>query len=42
MAKSKSGSENHKVTFGVRKIGKHKKRTGPKECKAKKYVRQGR
>lgn len=41
MAKSKSSSESLKVTFGVRRCGKHKKRSGPKEGKSKPYNRQG-
>lgn len=31
-----------KTTFGVRRKGKAKKRTGPKETPTKKYNRQGR
>jgi hypothetical protein len=31
-----------KTTFGVRRKGKSKKRTGPKERKTKPYNRQGR
>jgi hypothetical protein len=31
-----------KTTFGVRRKGKAKKRTGPKEAPTKKYNRQGR
>jgi hypothetical protein len=43
MAKQKPSSENKKVVFGVRRNGKHKKTTGPKDKKVKlKYVGQGR
>lgn len=35
-------AEGNKVTFGVRRVGKHKKRRGPKESKVKPYRSQGR
>lgn len=41
MAKAKSTS-NNKVSFGKRKMGKAKKRRGPKDKPVKKYNRQGR
>ena len=41
MAKAKSSSENKKVVFGVRRNGKHKKRTGPKESPSKRSRGQG-
>ncbi len=30
-----------KITFGKRKVGKHRKRYGPKDCKPKPYKGQG-
>lgn len=40
---AKVGSENtRKVTFGVRRKGKHSKRQGPKDKSVSKYRRQGR
>ena len=41
MAKAKS-TNNNKVSFGKRKMGKAKKRRGPKDKPVKKYNRQGR
>ena len=41
MAKAKTTSST-KVTFGKRKMGKAKKRIGPKDKPIKKYNRQGR
>lgn len=41
MAKSKSASSNHKVTFGKRKGGKAAKFRGPKDKKVKPYIGQG-
>lgn len=42
MAKAKSaGASNNKITFGVRKGGKYKKTSGPKEKKVSKYRGQG-
>lgn len=41
MAKAKSAASNNKVTFGVRKGGKYKKTSGPKEKKVSKYRGQG-
>lgn len=41
MAKAKTTSST-KVTFGKRKMGKAKKRRGPKDKPVKKYNRQGR
>jgi hypothetical protein len=40
-AKTKSG-ESIKITFGVRRSGKHAKASGPKARKVKKYRGQGR
>lgn len=43
MAKTKSSSGTSiKKTFGKRKLGKAKKRRGPKDKQVKKYNRQGR
>lgn len=41
MAKAKTTS-SMKVNFGKRKMGKAKKRKGPKDKPVKKYNRQGR
>ena len=41
MAKAKTTSST-KVIFGKRKMGKAKKRRGPKDKPVKKYNRQGR
>lgn len=35
-------SSSVKLTFGKRKVGKHKKRLGPKDKAVKKYNKQGR
>jgi hypothetical protein len=40
--KGKSASEARKVTFGVRRKGKHSKTLGPKDSKPSKYRGQGR
>lgn len=43
MAKASKTSDAKKVTFGVRRKGKHAKTSGPKDKKIKsKYVGQGR
>lgn len=39
--KTKSGSSQMKVSFGSRRLGKAKKRVGPKEGSQKKYRGQG-
>lgn len=35
-------SSSIKVTFGKRKVGRHKKRLGPKDKAVKSYNKQGR
>jgi hypothetical protein len=40
--KTKSASESVKVTFGVRRKGKHSKSLGPKDSPSSKYRGQGR
>lgn len=43
MAKgSKSSAESRKVTFGVRRKGKHRKNSSPKDKMVSKYRGQGR
>ena len=43
MAKAKSASgTSTKVNFGKRRLGKAKKRNGPKDKNVKPYVKQGR
>ena len=42
MKKSKTTSESRKVTFGVRRNGKHKKSRSPKDKPVKPYRSQGR
>ena len=44
MAKKKSDGKavNQKVSFGTRRIGKHKKFTSPKDKPVKEYRGQGR
>ena len=42
MAKTKSSSPSRKVTFGKRRIGRHKKTNGPKDKSVSKYRAQGR
>ena len=43
MAKgSKSSSESRKISFGVRRKGKHKKTSSPKDKPVSKYRGQGR
>lgn len=41
MAKASKTSDAKKVTFGVRRKGKHAKTSGPKDCKSKKSRGQG-
>jgi len=38
---AKTNNEAKKVTFGVRRKGKHSKTSGPKDCKSKKSRGQG-
>jgi len=42
MAKAKVSSEAKKITFGVRRKGKHAKTSGPKDKKTKRNRGQGR
>jgi hypothetical protein len=42
MAKGKSGTGVPKQTFGKKKVGKLKRKFGPKEERPKKYRGQGR
>jgi hypothetical protein len=42
MAKSKVSSEAKKITFGVRRKGKHAKTSGPKDKRTKRNRGQGR
>jgi hypothetical protein len=42
MAKAKGSSETKKITFGVRRKGKHAKTSGPKDRKTKRSRGQGR
>jgi hypothetical protein len=42
MAKKGGTSESNKINFGKKRIGKLKKKFGPKEEKPKKYRGQGR
>jgi len=37
----KSKEISHKLNFGKRKVGKYKKRKGPKDKPVKKYIGQG-
>jgi hypothetical protein len=41
MAKAKGSSETKKITFGVRRKGKHSKTSGPKDKKNKQSRGQG-
>jgi hypothetical protein len=41
MAKTKGSSSSVKVSFGSRRIGKAKKRVGPRQKSVKKYRGQG-
>lgn len=41
MAKQKASSEAKKITFGVRRKGKHAKTLGPKDKRTKKTRGQG-
>jgi len=41
MAKKTTGN-SQKITFGKRRVGKHKKTNGPKDKDTKKYRSQGR
>jgi hypothetical protein len=41
MAKAKSSSEAKKISFGVRRKGKHAKTLGPKDKRTKKSRGQG-
>jgi hypothetical protein len=41
MAKAKSSSESKKISFGVRRKGKHAKTSGPKDRRTKKSRGQG-
>ena len=41
MAKAK-GSEANKISFGKRRLGRHRKTSGPKDKHVKKYRGQGR
>lgn len=41
MAQSKKEGKVGKITFGTRKLGSHKKRTGPKESPKSEYRGQG-
>jgi hypothetical protein len=41
MAKAKASSEAKKITFGVRRKGKHAKTSGPKDRRTKKSRGQG-
>ena len=40
--KSNAAAESRKITFGRRRVGKHKKAYGPKEKHVKQYISQGR
>lgn len=42
MAKIAAKSSPTRLTFGKRKVGKHKKRPGPKDKATKPYKKQGR
>jgi hypothetical protein len=41
MAKAKSSSESKKITFGVRRKGKHAKTSSPKDKRTKRSRGQG-
>jgi len=41
MAKAKASSESKKISFGVRRKGKHAKTSGPKDRRTKKSRGQG-
>lgn len=41
MAKQKASSEANKITFGVRRKGKHAKTSGPKDKRTKRSRGQG-
>lgn len=41
MAKATKSNEAKKITFGVRRKGKHSKTSGPKDKTTKKYRGQG-
>jgi hypothetical protein len=41
MAKAKASNESKKITFGVRRKGKHSKTSGPKDRRTKKSRGQG-
>ena len=41
MAKAKASNESKKITFGVRRKGKHSKTIGPKDRNTKKSRGQG-
>lgn len=41
MAKAKASNESKKITFGVRRKGKHSKTSGPKDRNTKKSRGQG-
>jgi hypothetical protein len=41
MAKAKASNESKKITFGVRRKGKHSKTSGPKNRRTKKSRGQG-
>lgn len=41
MAKQKASSEAKKITFGVRRKGKHAKTSGPKDKRTKRSRGQG-
>jgi hypothetical protein len=41
MAKAKSSTEAKKISFGVRRKGKHAKTSGPKDKRTKKTRGQG-
>ena len=41
MANAKASNESKKITFGVRRKGKHSKTSGPKDRRTKKSRGQG-
>jgi hypothetical protein len=42
MAKVSNSADSKKINFGKKKLGKYKKKYGPKDNRPKKYVGQGR
>jgi hypothetical protein len=41
MAKKTTTGNSQKISFGKRRVGKHKKTNGPKDKATKRYVGQG-